>query len=260
MTHLMHPHRPVASIAADAIAGETVAKTWPMASAQSAARLVRAARVIERAHGIVIAEAERPSRVALVLRGTVAATWSAPDGRTVYAGLYGPGQFIGLGTLSGASITVGINALTPVTIFAWRSGEFRNVVDSDPALALDFLDRSVYAIHALNRLTKLRTFTTAASRLAGLLLQYEAFCFSKEAPLLPRRHFAPMAGVTPQMVTRIFRTWEAAAVIRRVGMSGLELLDRTALEAEALPLSDFPAPDPTIPGAWAAPVLEGQRS
>ena len=118
----------------------------------------------------------------------------------------------------------------------------------------------MYAIHALNRMIKLRTFTTAASRLAGLLLQYEAFCFSKEAPLLPRRHFAQMAGVTPQMVARIFRTWEAAAVIRRVGVSGIELLDRSALEAKASPLSDFPAPDPSMPGAWAAPVLEDQRS
>ncbi|MEA2652292.1 MAG: family transcriptional regulator, nitrogen oxide reductase regulator [Chloroflexota bacterium] len=256
----MHPHRPIDSIAAEAIAAEAIAQTWPMASVQSAGRLVRAARVIEHAHGTVIPEAERPSRVAVVVQGTVAATWSAPDGRTVYAGLYGPGQFIGLGTLSGAPVTVGIDALTPVTIIVWRSGEFRNVVDSDPALALDFLDRGVYAIHALNRLIKLRTFTTAASRLAGLLLQYEAFCLSKEAPLLPRRHLAPMAGVTPQMVTRIFRTWEAAAVIRRVGTSGLELLDRSALEAEAAPLSEFPVPDPTIPGAWAAPVLEDHRS
>jgi CRP-like cAMP-binding protein len=245
---------------ADSIVTDVIALTWPMASAQSAARLIRAARVIERAHGTVIPEAERPSRVALVLHGTVAATWSAPDGRTMYAGLYGPGQFIGLGTLSGAPVTVGIDALTPVTIIVWRSGEFRNVVDSDPALALDFLDRGVYAIHALNRLIKLRTFTTAASRLAGLLLQYEAFCFSREAPLVPRRHFAPLAGVTPQMVARILRTWEAAGVIRRVGVSGIELLDRSALEAKASPLSDFPAPDPTMPGAWAAPVLEDQRS
>jgi CRP-like cAMP-binding protein len=251
----MDPHRPVSSTASEAIAGETIARTWPVATAQSVARLARAARVIERAHGTVIAEAERPSRVALVLQGTVAATWSAPDGRTVYAGLYGPGQIMGLSTLSGASITVGIDALTPVTILAWPSSEFRDVVDSDPELALDVLDRSVYAIQALNRLTKLRTFTTAASRLAGLLLQYEAFCFSKEAPLLSRRHFAPMAGVTPQMVTRILRTWEAAAVIRRVGGSGLELLDRSALEAEAAPLSEFPVPDPTIPGAWTDPVL-----
>jgi CRP-like cAMP-binding protein len=255
MSPLMHPHHPTGPVAAETIAGESIARTWPTASAQSVARLAQAARVIERAHGIVIDEAERPSRVALVLQGTVAATWSAPDGRTVYAGLYGPGQFVGLGTLSGASITVGIDALTPVTILAWGSGEFRNVVDSDPALALDVLDRSVYAIQALNRLIKLRTFTTAASRLAGLLLQYEAFCFSKEAPLLPRRHFAAMAGVTPQMVTRIIRTWEATAVIRRVGVSGLELLDRSALEAEASSLSEFPEPDPTIPGAWAAPML-----
>jgi hypothetical protein len=43
------------------------------------------------------------------------------------------------------------------------------------------------------------------------------------------------------MVSRIFRKWEAAAIIRLVGASGLELLDRMALEAEAAPLDDFPA-------------------
>ena len=252
MSPVRHPDR-----RADSIVTDVIEQTWPMASAQSIARLVRAASVVECAHGTIMPEAELPSRVALVLRGTVVATWSAPDGRSVYAGLYGPGQFIGLGTLSGASLTVGMDALTPVTILAWRSGEFRNVVDCDPALALDFLDRGVYAIHALNRLIKLRTFTTAASRLAGLLLQYEAFCFSKEAPLLPRRHFAPMAGVTPRMARTILRKWEAAAVIRRVGASGLELLDRSELEAEASPLSEFPAPDPTMRGAWTAPVLDG---
>jgi hypothetical protein len=48
------------------------------------------------------------------------------------------------------------------------------------------------------------------------------------------------------MVSRIFRKWEAAAIVRRVGASGLELIDRIALEAEAAPLADFPAPDPRI--------------
>ncbi len=242
---------------ADSTMPGVIEQTWPMASAQSIARLVRAAWVVECAHGTIMPEAELPSRVALVLRGTVVATWSAPDGRIVYAGLYGPGQFFGLGTLSGASLTVGMDALTEVAILAWSSDEFRNVVDSDPALALDLLDRTVYAIHALTRLHKLRTFTTATSRLAGLLLQYEAFCFSKEAPLVPRSHLPHMAGVTPRMARRILREWEASAVIRRVGVSGLELLDRSALEAEASPLSEFPSPDPTMPGAWTAPALEG---
>ena len=106
------------------------------------------------------------------------------------------------------------------------------------------LDRSIYAIRLLNHLMQLRTFTRAASRLAGVLLQYEALYFG-EVPRVARGQLSALAGVTPQMVSRILRKWEGAAIVRRVGASGLELLDRVALEAEAAPLTDFPPPDPT---------------
>jgi CRP-like cAMP-binding protein len=237
----------------ESVAAEPIRQTWPMGSTETIARLIRAASVVEREPGNLIMEAERPSRVALVLSGTVVATWTAPDGRIVYAGLYGPGQFMGLATLSGAPNVVGIDALTPVAILTWPSDDFRAIAESDPALALDLLDRSIYAIQALNRLNKLRTFTSAASRLAGLLVAYEAFCFSKDAPLVARRHLAAMAGVSPEMVSRILREWEAAGLVRRIRTSGLELLDRRSLAAQAAPLADFPLPDPTTPGAWSMP-------
>jgi CRP-like cAMP-binding protein len=114
------------------------------------------------------------------------------------------------------------------------------------------LERSIYAIQLLNYLMQQRVFTTAASRLAGVLLENEAYCFGS-APLLARGRLSNLAGVTPQMVSRIFRKWEAAGIVRRVGTSGLELRDRVALEAEAAPLEDFPVPDPTGRGAPRAP-------
>jgi hypothetical protein len=88
--------------------------------------------------------------------------------------------------------------------------------------------------------------------LAGVLLHYEAFCFG-DAPLVARGQLSALAGVTPQMVSRIFRNWEAASIVRRVGSSGLELLDRNALEAEAAPLDDFPVPEPPGRPASASP-------
>jgi CRP-like cAMP-binding protein len=216
-----------------------------MASSETVARLVQASSFVEQADGTLMAEQEHPPRVALILSGTVVATWSAPDGRIAHVGLFGPGQFVGLMTLSGGPIESGIDALTRVTMLAWPSRAFRAITDADRALTLDLLDRSVYAVQLLDHLVKLRMFTTAASRLAGLLLRYEALCFSRNAPLVARGQLSALAGVTPQMVNRIFRQWEAAGIVRRVGASGLELLDRRALEAEAAPLDDFPAPDPT---------------
>ncbi len=217
-----------------------------MASTETTARLVRASSIVEKkANGTIIAEGERPSRVGLLLSGTIVATWSAPDGRIVHVGLYGPGQFVGMGTLTGGPTATGVDALTDATILVWPSDEFRAIANADPALSLDLLDHLVYGAQLLIHLIRLQRFTPAASRLAGLLLRYEAFCFSRDAPLVARGQLSALAGVTPQMVSRILRKWEAAVIVRRVGASGLELLDRSALEAEAAPLDDFPAPYPT---------------
>lgn len=231
---------------AESVAAEAIARTWPMASPKTIARLVRASSLIEDASGTLLAQGEQPSRVALVLSGTFVGTWTAPDGRVADGGIVQanasePGRFVGVTTLRGAPIISGIDAVTPVTMLTWLSDEFRAITDSDLGVVNELLDRCIYALQLLNHLMQQRTFATATSRLAGVLLENEDFCFG-EAPQLPRGQLAPLAGVTPQMVSRIFRKWEAAAIVRRLGASGLELLDRVALEAEAAPLEGFPPP------------------
>jgi CRP-like cAMP-binding protein len=217
-----------------------------MASSETIDRLARTSSKVEKNAGsTIVAEAEVPPRIGLVLSGTVVATWSAADGRVVHVGLYGSGQFLGMTTLTGEPTATGVDALTDVTILTWPSAEFRAIANADPALSLDLLDHLVYGTQLLIYLIRLRMFTPAASRLAGMLLRYEAFCFSPDAPLVARGQLSALAGVTPQMVSRIFRKWEAAAIVRRVGGSGLELLDRAALEHEAAPLNDFPPPEPS---------------
>ena len=234
---------------------EAIRRAWPMASPQTIDELVRAASVVRSGKAPLMTEAERPSRVGLVLTGTVVATWGAPDGRVLFAGIYGPGQVMGLTTLSGGTITVGIDPLTPTAVLTWDSRRFRSIADADPAMTANLLDRAVFATHALNHQIKIRVFTTASSRLAGLLIKYERLCFSESTPLVPRAQLGALAGVTVRRVSKILRDWEAAGIVARVGASGLVLLDREALAAEAAPLADFPPPDPTAPGAWVEPVV-----
>jgi CRP-like cAMP-binding protein len=219
-----------------------------MASPKTVDRLVRAGVLVENARGTLLAQGERPARVALILSGTFIGTWTSADGRVadggiVHARLSGPSQFLGLTTLRGAPIISGIVAVTPVTVVTWLSDEFRAIAASDPAVLTGLLDSSIYAIQLLNYLMQLRTFTTAGSRLAGVLLQNETLCFG-DAPVMRRGQLSALAGVTSQMVSRILRKWEAAGIVRRIGATGLELLDRSALQAQALPLADFPVPDP----------------
>ena len=231
---------------AESVAAEAIARTWPMASPETIARLIRASSFTEDATGSVLEQGEQRSRVALVLSGTFVGTWTAPDGRVAEGGILqadasGPGRFLGVTTLRGAPVISGIAAVTPVTMLTWQSDEFRTIAESDVGVLLGLLDYCIYALQLLNYLMQLRSFATASSRLAGLLLENEAYCFG-DAPLVPRGQLAALAGVTPQMVSRIFRKWEAASVVRRLGASGLELLDRVALEAEAAPLTGFPPP------------------
>jgi CRP-like cAMP-binding protein len=237
----------------DSIVTDAIRQTWPTASEESLARLIHGASLREELHGTIVREAERPSPVALVVHGTVVAYWSAPDGRILYGGLFGRGQLWGLPSLNGGASVVGIDAVTTVSVITWRSELVRAIAEVDAAFALALLDRALFAIQALNRMNKLRSFTTAGARLAGLLLEYEALCFGPNAPLVARRHLAAMAGVTPEMASRILRRWEAASIVRRARPSGLELLDREALRAQAEPLAAFPRLDPTSRGAWAAP-------
>jgi CRP-like cAMP-binding protein len=202
----------------------------------------------------VYTEAEAPARIAIILAGTVVATWEAPDGRRLFAGVYGPGQFMGAATLAGGPTTVGIEALTPIRLLEWRSEDFRGIAAQDSAFLADLLTRTVFAIHALNHMIKLRVFTTARARLAALLLEHEQLIFSRGRPLLPMSQLAALAGVTPRMVSRIMHGWEEDAVLRRSGRAGLVLLDRARLIAEAAPLELIEAPDPSSPGAWSSPA------
>jgi hypothetical protein len=72
----------------DVVATEAIGRTWPMASPETVGQLVRLGSVVEKAGGTLMAEGERPSRVALILNGTVVSTWSAPAGRVAYVGLF----------------------------------------------------------------------------------------------------------------------------------------------------------------------------
>jgi CRP-like cAMP-binding protein len=233
---------------------DAVRAYWPSIAPESVRALVAAATSIVVSPGPVYVEGEGPPKLAIVMAGTVAATWAVPDGRTMFAGIYGPGQLMGAATLAGGPTTVGIDALTPGRMIEWESTTFREIAAADPAFLQDLLARTVYAIRALNHLIKIRAFSGARARLASTLLRYEPLVFSARRPLLPRNQYSALAGVTPRMISRILRDLEAAGVVRRSGAEGLVLIDRARLEGEAAPLDVFSPPDPASPVAWAAPA------
>jgi hypothetical protein len=59
---------------ARAIAADAVRRRWPSAAAETVARVIRASAIIDQAKGVLLAQGERPSWLALVLSGTFVGT------------------------------------------------------------------------------------------------------------------------------------------------------------------------------------------
>ena len=219
-------------------------------------QLFQASSIVEDAEGALLRQGERPSRVALVLNGAFVGTWVSSDGRIAEGRIAevkwsAPGIFVGVSTLAGAPIISGIHALSPVTMVVWQSDDFRRITQADLGVTLDILDRCIDGIQHVSHLMQLRTFTTGASRLAAAVLRYEDYCTGDES-LVKRWQLSALAGVTPRMGSSILRTWEANKIVRRLGRSGLELLDRAALEIQAAPATGYPAPPPPAPRQLAS--------
>ena len=169
----------------------------------------------------------------LVLEGHVAVLQRSPDGRVAILGVYGQGGLIGLATIDGVHQSAALEALDDVVMATWPALTVREVAAQDPGMLLDVVDQLVTRARGAMFLLERQTFATASMRLASSLLRNERLIFAGGPPVIARSRLAGLAGVSREMASRILRRWERADIIRRVGQTGLVLMDRQRLEAEA---------------------------
>jgi CRP-like cAMP-binding protein len=185
----------------------------------------------------------RTPTIYLILSGQVAVSQATADGRVSVLGLYGPGTLVGLTTFAGGPDLLGLEAVTATSGVAWPSDHIREVAEQDCAMLQDVLEQFVHRVRLTLGLLEQQTFATARARLAAFMARHEQLVFSPGTPAIGRAQLSAMVGVSREMTSRILRGWERAEIVGRVGRSGLILVDRRRLEAEAEAAPDRAAID-----------------
>jgi CRP/FNR family transcriptional regulator, dissimilatory nitrate respiration regulator len=212
---------------------ESLRTVFPRATSESIRRLVEVHTLRAIGPGLLEDTRWRGPEILLVLEGHLAVVQRAPDGREAILGVFGPGGIAGLAMIDGEQQTAAFEALDDVVLAVWSTASVREIAKRDPGMLLDIVDLLVTRVRGAMFLLERQTFTTASMRLASALLRNEALAFATARPRFVRSQLAALAGVSREMTGRIMRRWERAGILRRVGPTGLVLVDRSRLEAEA---------------------------
>ncbi len=212
---------------------ESLRTVFPHATSESILSLVESYALRTIGPGFLgDARSSRPE-ILLVLDGHLAVVQRISDGREAILGVYGPGGIAGLAMIDGVQQTAAFEALEDVVLAVWSTTSVRDIAKADLGMLLDMVDLLVARVRGAMFLLERQTFSTASMRLASALLRNEALVFSTERPRFVRSQLAALAGVSREMTGRIMRRWEQEGMVRRVGPTGLVLVSRSRLEAEA---------------------------
>lgn len=222
----------------DAAVCTALAALLPHAAPASIETLAARAAVRAYARHDRLLSQDDPARLVLVLDGHLAAWRSDAAGRQQIVALSGPREFASLLAVSEHGPPFDLVALSAGRTATWDGALVLALAAADAGLATDLFE---HAIHAANRLlTRLEhlSFDSVSRRLARLFWQRRDLLFDRRRPLLSRPELADLAGATREMVDRVIREFEHDGIVRRVGATGLELVDPATLRALADPDAD----------------------
>ena len=212
---------------------ESLRSVFPRSTSESIGRLLEIHTLRALGPGYLDDTRSSGPEILLVLDGHLAVVQRIADGREAILGVYGPGGIAGLAMIDGVQQTAVFEALDDVVLAVWSATLVRDIAKADLGMLLDIVDLLVARVRGAMFLLERQTFTTASMRLASALLRNEALAFATARPRFVRSQLASLAGVSREMTGRIMRRWERAGIVRRVGPTGLVLVNRSRLEAEA---------------------------
>jgi CRP-like cAMP-binding protein len=212
---------------------ESLRSVFPSATSESIRSLAETYTVRAIGPGILDDRPSTGPEILLVLDGHIAVVQRIADGREAILGVYSRGGIAGLAMIDGVQQSAVFEALDDVVLAVWSSTSVRDIAKADPGMLLDIVDLLVARVRGALFLLERQTFTTASMRLASALLRNEDLAFAPARPRFVRSQLAALAGVSREMTGRIMRRWEREGILMRVGQTGLVLVDRVRLEAEA---------------------------
>jgi len=216
-----------------------------MLDGEAAGRLAAMSRVVNLPAGrSVIMEGAPATELFSVSRGIVSVFKLMPDGRRQITGFLYPGSFLGITFNASVAYAYSADAVTAVSLRAYPRRHFERLLDEVPGVRRAFIAAIADELTEAQDRMLLLAHRSASERMACFLLalSHRQAGGSGQAPdtiFVPMRgsDIADYLGLTAETVSRTLAMLRHKGIIRYDRRGNTVILDRTALEALAGPLS-----------------------
>src|ERR1700687_2205231 len=166
----------------------------------------------------IVSKGDPGNSLIAVISGTVKISVSSPDGRSAILNLIGPGEIFGeVAVLDGLARTADAIANTNCEIFVIDRREFIPFVQSQPALAMKFIELLCTRLRWTSDQVEEVILQNLPGRLASALLRLTEK--HKLAPAgrtiaITQQEISEMVGMTRESINKQLRAWAARSWVR----------------------------------------------
>jgi CRP/FNR family transcriptional regulator, anaerobic regulatory protein len=210
-----------------------LARALPGAASDSIERLTDDASVTRVGPGHLIFRQGELIPVTLIIDGYAAFRRTTRDGRELVLDIATSGCLFG-SAIAGQVATVDLVAITPTEVAQWSGADVRELVLSDPGMAVGVIDGMGRQVVMISQRIDGFIHQNARGRVVRVLAEYRDLFFG-ESPVLSRTQLPGLVGTSREMTSRVIRGLEREGMIARIGRRGLRLLSPTGLEEAADP-------------------------
>jgi CRP-like cAMP-binding protein len=217
-------------------ANALIARALPGCGPQTYRHLTDSARIGAIRRGELIFRQGEPIPLTLMVRGHGAFRRTTVDGQVLMVDVARPGDLFGFSCIASTHTPVDLVALTDGEVVLWKGTDIRRLAASDPALALDVIDRMAGFLASLTERMDGFLHQDARRRVIRVLNRHRNLFFADPA-VLSRSHLPGLVGTSREMTGRVLRELEREGTVARVGRTGLTLLRPDLLEADVVRLA-----------------------
>jgi CRP-like cAMP-binding protein len=234
------------STSAHADVNALISRALPGCSPQTYRLLADSARIGPIRRGELIFRQGEPIPLTLMVRGHGAFRRTTVDGQVLMVDVARPGDLFGFSSIASTHTPVDLVALTHGDVVLWKGADIRRLAVSDPALAINVIDRMAGFLANLTERMDGFLHQDARRRVIRVLNRHRNLFFADPA-VLSRSHLPALVGTSREMTGRVLRELEREGTVARVGRTGLMLLRPDLLEADVVRLARRGSPQE--PGA-----------
>jgi CRP-like cAMP-binding protein len=166
-------------------------------------------------------EGEQAHEFFVLISGRVKLTQLTPEGHQVVLRLIGPGDaFGGVGAFGDPAYPISAEAVEPSAALAWTSTTMRQLLESEPKIALNALQFVARRLHDLQRRYRQAMTERVERRVARALLRLVQEAGRRVQSgveigfPVSRQDIAEMTGTTLYTVSRLLSGWEEQGIVR----------------------------------------------